>query len=65
MVYPELGGKMKKIVLIVGLVLAPALVFALASSWIISKEVVPDVTDDVGESMAESSEMPAPRQVDG
>ncbi len=56
---------MKKIVLIVGLVLAPALVFALASSWIISKEVVPDVTDDVGESMAESSEMPAPRQVDG
>ncbi len=53
---------MKRILLVIGLILAPALVLAAVFSWNVAKEVTSE--DSFGEELVGSSEMPGPRQTD-
>ena len=55
---------MKRLLLVVGLILAPALVLAAVVSWHVAKEVTSLPDDELGEELVGSSEMPGPRRVD-
>ena len=51
---------MKRLLLVVGLILAPTLVLAAVVSWHVAKEVTSPTDDELGEELVGSSEMPGP-----
>ncbi len=55
---------MKRILLVIGLILAPTLVLATIVSWNVAREVTSESDDEFGKNLVGSSEMPAPRRVD-
>ena len=55
---------MKRLLLVIGLILAPTIVLATVVSWHVAKEVTSPPDDGLEEELVGSSEMPGPRRVD-
>ncbi len=51
---------MKRLLLVIGLILAPTLLLATIVSWHVPKEVTSPPDDELGEDLVGSSEMPGP-----
>jgi hypothetical protein len=54
------GIVMKRLLLVIGLILAPTLLLATIVSWHVPKEVTSPPDDELGEDLVGSSEMPGP-----